>query len=173
MDVTKQHWDAVVIGTGFGGSMTALKLAEAGLSVLVLERGRWVDRDDSAWDTHAIHVEQKYRSPSPFEAPQFGGPKLLHPNETVGGNSVFYGAASLRLREIDFARRSRFIDHYLVPWFHTLKNDLLAGAPECAATALAQGVSRLGMLAEDLFALLGRVEAGRPLPELHRVASLG
>jgi choline dehydrogenase-like flavoprotein len=114
MNVTNQHWDAVVIGTGFGGSMTALKLAHAGLSVLVLDRGRWVDRDDSAWDTRAILIDQKYRSPTPYEAPQFGGRKLLHPNETVGGSSVFYGAASMRLREIDFERRSRFIHRYPV-----------------------------------------------------------
>lgn len=33
-------FDAVIIGSGFGGSIAALRLAEAGRSVLVLERGR-------------------------------------------------------------------------------------------------------------------------------------
>lgn len=33
-------YDAIVIGSGFGGSITAMRLAEAGRSVLVLERGR-------------------------------------------------------------------------------------------------------------------------------------
>jgi cholesterol oxidase len=35
--------DAVVIGSGFGGSISANRLASAGLKVLVLERGPWRD----------------------------------------------------------------------------------------------------------------------------------
>jgi cholesterol oxidase len=35
-----EHYDAVVIGSGFGGSINALRLAEGGKSVLVLERGK-------------------------------------------------------------------------------------------------------------------------------------
>jgi cholesterol oxidase len=33
-------FDAIIIGSGFGGSITACRLAEAGMKVLVLERGR-------------------------------------------------------------------------------------------------------------------------------------
>ena len=35
-----RHHDAVVVGSGFGGADLACRLAEAGRSVLVLERGR-------------------------------------------------------------------------------------------------------------------------------------
>jgi len=99
-----------VIGTGFGGSTVALQLARAGLSVAVLEQGKWVDRDDSAWSTRAIHVDQKYRGHAPFEADDVKSRGLVYPNHAVGGNSVFYGAASFRLREHDFRRRTRFGD---------------------------------------------------------------
>jgi cholesterol oxidase len=34
------HFDAVIVGSGFGGSVTAYRLAEAGKRVCVLERGR-------------------------------------------------------------------------------------------------------------------------------------
>jgi len=36
----EEHFDVIVVGTGFGGSLTAMRLAEAGSSVLVLERGQ-------------------------------------------------------------------------------------------------------------------------------------
>ena len=42
------EWDAdvVVIGSGFGGAVTALRLSEAGHRVTVLEKGRRLSADD-------------------------------------------------------------------------------------------------------------------------------
>jgi choline dehydrogenase-like flavoprotein len=43
--MTRTGFDAIVIGSGFGGAITACRLSEHGMKVLVLERGRrWTPR---------------------------------------------------------------------------------------------------------------------------------
>ena len=42
----RQRYDAIVVGSGFGGGIAACRLAEAGRSVCVLERGRRFGRED-------------------------------------------------------------------------------------------------------------------------------
>ena len=43
-----EHWDVVVIGSGFGGAVSALRMAEKGYRVLVVEQGREVSAEDFA-----------------------------------------------------------------------------------------------------------------------------
>ena len=45
------HADVIVVGSGFGGSVTALRLTEKGYRVLVLEAGRRFGPDDFAKST--------------------------------------------------------------------------------------------------------------------------
>jgi cholesterol oxidase len=59
-DPAAGRFDAIVIGSGFGGAVAACRLAEQGLEVLVLERGRaWTPADypsatgkDWVWNRH-------------------------------------------------------------------------------------------------------------------------
>jgi cholesterol oxidase len=41
-----ESYDYVIIGSGFGGSVSALRLAEKGYSVLVIEKGKKFDNTD-------------------------------------------------------------------------------------------------------------------------------
>ncbi len=47
------EFDYIIIGSGFGGSVSALRLSEKGYKVLVIEKGKWYDALDFAktnWD---------------------------------------------------------------------------------------------------------------------------
>ena len=41
------HYDAVVVGSGYGGGVTALRLGQAGMSTLIIEKGRHWDQPDA------------------------------------------------------------------------------------------------------------------------------
>ena len=43
---TKYDYDYAVIGSGFGGAVSALRLAEKGYRVIVLEKGRKFEPND-------------------------------------------------------------------------------------------------------------------------------
>ena len=42
----KFDYDVLIIGSGFGGSVSALRLAEKGYKVAILEQGRRLSEDD-------------------------------------------------------------------------------------------------------------------------------
>ncbi|MEO0785725.1 MAG: GMC family oxidoreductase [Pseudomonadota bacterium] len=79
-------YDVIIIGSGMGASAAALRLAQAGRKVLMLERGRWEPRPQAGSANRFIFDQQ-----SPED--DF---------EIVGGRSKYYGAALYRFREADF-----------------------------------------------------------------------
>ncbi|SNR63403.1 GMC oxidoreductase [Lutibacter flavus] len=42
----KNNFDYIIIGSGFGGSVSALRLSEKGYKVLVIEKGKWFKSED-------------------------------------------------------------------------------------------------------------------------------
>lgn len=96
-------YDAVIIGSGFGGSLVAHELVEAGWRVLMLERGDWVPRGPHNWAPDAVGpLTDYYSTETPYRALQGGERKIVGSFNCVGGPSVFYGGATLRFRAEDF-----------------------------------------------------------------------
>ena len=61
-------WDAVVIGSGFGGAMAAHQLVAAGQRVLMLERGGWVGRGPQNWGPNGVGlVTPHFTTESPYD----------------------------------------------------------------------------------------------------------
>ena len=97
--------DVLIAGTGFGGSITAFRLAElyraAGANagnVVVLERGRRHRHIDFKQSMHVEHLAEVY------QLIQGQGAQIVVGNG-VGGGSNLYLAASLRAPSETFERR--------------------------------------------------------------------
>jgi choline dehydrogenase-like flavoprotein len=94
-------YDLIVIGSGPGGASLAHKLAPTGKKILIIERGDYLKREPANWDSKTVFVDGAYQAKETW----FDGKgAAFHPglHYYVGGNSKFYGAALLRLRERDF-----------------------------------------------------------------------
>jgi choline dehydrogenase-like flavoprotein len=84
-----------------GGASMAAGLCASGVSVVILERGEQLPQSPHARDTRSIFIDGYYR---PNESWRDGTGQDFNPGSYyyVGGNTKFYGAVLLRLREQDF-----------------------------------------------------------------------
>jgi len=119
-----KHVNAVVVGAGAGGGIVAAELATAGLSVVLLERGKWYTAFDCRKDDlrnqrttvlgNAFGPDEE-RNPRVFVDEQ-GREHLLKPSDggynnnaaCVGGGTASYGAMAWRYMEKDFRMRSTY-----------------------------------------------------------------
>jgi len=86
-------YDYVIIGSGFGGSVSAMRLAEKGYRVLILERGkRYEDKDfpKTNWNIWKFLWLPVLRCFGIFEMTFMNGLLALH-GSGVGGGSLTYG----------------------------------------------------------------------------------
>ena len=119
-----KHVNAVVVGAGAGGGIVAQELAKSGLSVVLLERGKWYTAFDCRKDDlrnqrtpvlgNAFGPDEE-RNPRVFVDEQ-GREHLLKPSDggynnnaaCVGGGTASYGAMAWRYMEKDFRMRSTY-----------------------------------------------------------------
>ncbi len=101
-----KHYDWIVIGSGFGGSVSALRLAEKGYSVLVLEQGQKFQKDDFArsnWNLRrwmwrprlglrGIFRMSFFRHVTVLSGVGVGGGSLVYANTLPSPQDAFYQA---------------------------------------------------------------------------------
>ncbi|MFN3586737.1 MAG: NAD(P)-binding protein, partial [Moraxellaceae bacterium] len=120
----QQPWDAIVVGSGFGGAVTAARLAEAGWRVLVLERGRrWQPEDypRGPGDAWVYDVDEPHRQNGWLDFRWFGDMSVAM-GAGVGGGSLIYGNVSIVPPRESFATGwPRAIDYdALLPHYDTV-----------------------------------------------------
>ncbi len=87
-----EEYDYVVIGSGFGGSVSSLRLAEKGYKVLQLEKGKWFTKDDfpkSNWNLKRWLWMPTMRFFGIFKITIFKNATVLS-GTGVGGGSLVY-----------------------------------------------------------------------------------
>lgn len=91
----EKNAEVVIIGSGFGGSVAALRFAEAGKKVVLLERGGWVSREKFEADGEMLWQPDKGRN-GINDLRKRGDHILSWAGAGVGGGSHVYGAALKR-----------------------------------------------------------------------------
>src|SRR5512133_3762077 len=98
-------YDFVVIGSGFGGSVSAMRLTEKGYSVLVLERGkRYRDQDfaKTNWIVWKYLWAPALRCFGILQISPFNEVFVLH-GSGVGGGSLGFGNVLMKPSDKLFA----------------------------------------------------------------------
>jgi len=100
----KARYDAVVVGSGFGGAVSACRLAQAGLSVAVLERGRRYDTSAFPRDTTRLDSGWLWeRGQGIFDVRPL--------NDVMVVQAAGYGGGSLVYANVQYRPPAELFDH--------------------------------------------------------------
>ena len=100
MRLNDEHYDAVIVGSGFEGSINSLRLAKGGKSVLVLERGGRYKPGEFPRDTTDIdklfwRYPRRTKSRGLYEVRFFSSIAAVVASG-VGGGSLIYANIHIR-----------------------------------------------------------------------------
>ena len=110
-------YDAIIIGSGFGGSMMAHQLVNAGKKVLMIERGSEVKRSKANWTIQgSLELTPHYDKSSTLKVLKGGHKKEMGLYAALGGPSIFYGGVSFRFREKDFESMPEIVEDSGAKW---------------------------------------------------------
>ncbi|MHB9101470.1 MAG: GMC oxidoreductase [Sulfuricella sp.] len=127
-EIAKQHWDAIIVGTGMGGATLGYALARAGWRVLFCEkgkshlgdaqslRGRYAEdffpRPKAPQPEHREILSRAGRYSDLIEDRSFSRSRAFIPfiGSGTGGSTALYGMALERFFPADFQPRRNFPD---------------------------------------------------------------
>lgn len=166
---------AVVVGSGFGGGVTALRLCEAGIPTLLIERGmrwetgpnattfaRFSNMDNrSAWLTDHSVIRNIDRTWEPYAGvleEVKGDGMTVTCGAALGGGSVMYHGMTLQPSRADFAASMPLAAHLydeLDEWAYptvarmlgvsTVPDDILASEPYASSRAFLDAAPDAGL----------------------------
>ncbi|MFH8239186.1 FAD-dependent oxidoreductase [Streptomyces sp. NPDC018321] len=143
MSTSTEQTEVLVIGSGFGGAITAYHLAAGGAKVTVLERGPWLDTDDFE---HDYKLGSSYTRAFDFVVGD--GMSVLGGN-CVGGGSVVYFAAMPRAPRFVFERHGSIGRRMwpksvsrdtLDPWYDRVAESISISNPDWNEVSYAGGL---------------------------------
>ncbi len=119
---SNDDYDVIIIGSGFGGTMSAIPLINAGLKVLMIERGDWVPRGKFNWSEKGsvyftpFYLKDEITFISPVSLNNRHKDLSIGLYSCVGGPSVFFGGVTLRFREADFQPGAEIVGNSQAEW---------------------------------------------------------
>jgi cholesterol oxidase len=134
----RSDFRAVVIGSGFGGAVAALRLGQAGVDTLILERGKEWQFSDTAevfgssdhTDNRCFWMRNVANWPAVWPVPMLAAPGVMEVNEdnpdidiacgaAVGGGSIVYTGVTLEPPRKYFERLYPQLsyDEFVTTWY--------------------------------------------------------
>lgn len=127
----KEIYDVVVIGSGFGGGINACRLAQAGRSVCVLERGkRWARKDFPRTTGQVARAFWNFKDYGLIDYRTFGKIDVLQGSGVGGGSLVYFNVHIRTPKEIfEDPRWPKAIKRDVLNPYYDKAKDMLEAKP--------------------------------------------